>query len=550
MASRLIKKLFGQAPQKKPAGPKKNIEKQPEPDRRVYHSGELKQMVLYTQLDDNLDLFKTVLGLNKDVIFRKFRLGVAEQTEAVVVYVEGMVDKNLLNNGIARPLMLESRREGFHGAGQNLLELVKDFTVTVSDVHDAGNMEDLVNGVLYGDVALLIDGYDIALLIGVQSWDTRQVSEPQSEVLVRGPREGFTETLRTNTTMIRRRLRSPNLIFEDYNIGRVTYTGVAVAYIRGIVSPDLVDEVKRRLKRIEIDGILESGYLEEFIEDQTYSPFPQVLRTERPDRVAAALLEGRVAILTDGTPFVLIVPAEFFSLMQSPEDYYERYVLGTAIRWLRYSALFMSLLLPAFYIAITTYHQEMIPTRLLISIAAAREGVPFPALVEAVVMVFTFEALREAGVRLPRAVGQAISIVGALVIGQAAVQAGMVSPLMVIVVAVTGIASFLNPAFNVGISLRLLSFPMMLLAGVLGLFGVMVGVLAILIHLAGLRSFGVPYLASLAPLHTGDLKDVLVRAPWWAMGRRPDETANLNRHRQPRGMKPSTSKPGGRQGGE
>lgn len=550
MVSRLLKKLLKKAPQKKPAGSAKNGSNQSEPDRQVYRAEDLQQMAVSSRLKDNLELLKTIIGQNTDVIFRKFRLGIAEQTEAAIIYVDGMTDKALLNNSITKPLMLESRRDGFNTAGKNLLELVKNFAVTVSEVRDAGVMEDVVNGILYGDVVLLIDGQDTALVMGLKGWDARNVAEPESEILVRGPREGFTETLRTNTSMIRRRLRSPNLIFEDFNIGRITYTGVTIAYIRGIVSPDMVVEVKRRLQRIDIGGVLESGYLEELIEDDPYSPFPQILHTERPDRVAAALLEGRVAILTDGTPFVLIVPAEFVSLMQSPEDYYERYVLGTAVRWLRFIAFAISLLLPSLYIAITTYHQEMIPTRLLISIAAAREGVPFPALVEALVMVFTFEALREAGIRLPRAVGQAVSIVGALVIGQAAVQAGVVSPLMVIVVAITGIASFMNPAFNVGVTMRLLAFPMMLLAGTLGLFGVMVGLLAILIHLAGLRSFGVPYLASLAPLHPGDLKDVLVRAPWWAMDSRPDETAKLNRRRQARGLKPSVSKPGGRQGEE
>lgn len=550
VASRLLKKMFGKCRRKKPPGDNKQLVPHPEPDRRVYRAGELQRVALSSELQDNLDLLQTIIGLNTDVIFRKFRLGMVEQVEAAVVYVDGMTDKNLINDGIMKPLMLRRDRQGTEPGGKNLLELVKNLGVTVSELRDTGVMEDIVNGVLYGDVALLIDGYDTALLLGVRGWNARQVSEPQSEILVRGPREGFTETLRTNTTLIRRRLRSPNLVFEDFNIGRVTYTGVSIAYIRGLAAPDLVAEVKRRLKRIDIDGVLESGYLEEFIEDVPYSPFPQVLRTERPDRVAAALLEGRVAILTDGTPFALVVPAEFVTMMQSPEDYYERYVLGTAIRWLRYIGFTVSLLLPSLYIAITTFHQEMIPTRLLIGIAAAREGVPFPALVEALMMVFTFEALREAGVRLPRAVGQAVSIVGALVIGQSAVQAGIVSPLMVIVVAVTGIASFMHPAFNIAVSMRLLTFPMMLLAGVLGLFGVMVGVLAILIHLVGLRSFGVPYMASLTPLHAGDLKDVLVRAPWWAMDNRSDETNKLNRRRQARGMKPSAAKPDGRRGEE
>ncbi|MFZ5631567.1 MAG: spore germination protein [Bacillota bacterium] len=546
--SRLFKYLFKKAPHKKPAPTTPKGKNQPYSGRRAYNSGELKQIRLSPRLDDNLNLLESILGRNTDVIIRRFRLGMAEQTGAAIIYVDGMVDKDVLNSNVMKPLMLESRKAGFSPAGENLLGLVKNFTVTVSNIRDTRIMDEVVTGILYGDVILLIDGQDTALILGIKGWSARQVTEPEAEVLVRGPREGFTETLRTNTTLIRRRLRSPNLTFEDLHIGRVTYTGVTIAYIRGIASPDLVAEVKNRLRRIDIDGVLESGYLEELIEDNPYSPFPHIFHTERPDRVAAALLEGRVAVLTDGTPITLVVPGEFITFMQSPEDYYERYILGTSIRWLRYIAFTISLLLPSLYIAITTFHQEMIPTRLLISLAAAREGVPFPALVEAMLMEFTFEALREAGIRLPRAVGQAVSIVGALVIGQAAVQAGIVSPLMVIVVAITGIASFMNPAFNIAITMRLLRFPMMLLAGTLGLFGVMAGILVILIHLAGLRSFGVPYLASLAPLHTGDLKDVAVRAPWWAIDRRPAETGKLNRRRQAPGQKPSPPAPDGRQG--
>jgi len=549
VVSRLLKKIFKKAPEKKPSGPLINARKQPEPDRRVYHAEELKQMKVSSSLNNNLDLLKAILGQNTDVIFRRFKLGMEEQTEAAVIYVDGLTDMNLLNNAIMKPLILESGQAGFNPVRGNLLEFVNNSVITGANVKNARVMEDAVTGILYGEVLLLINGQDNALRISINAWKSRDVTEPKSEVVVRGPREGFTETLRTNTTLIRRRLRSPNLIFEDFHIGRVTYTGVTIAYIRGIVSPDMVAEVKRRLQRIDIGGVLESGYLEEFIEDDPYSPFPQVVHTERPDRVVATLLEGRVAILTDGTPFALIVPAEFITFMQTPEDYYERYILSTAIRCLRYIAFGMSLLLPSLYIAITTFHQEMIPTRLLITLAAAREGVPFPALVEALMMEFTFEALREAGIRLPRAVGQAVSIVGALVIGQAAVQAGIVSSLMVIVVAITGIASFMNPSFNIALTMRLLRFPLMLLAATLGLFGVMVGILAMLIHLAGLRSFGVPYLASLAPLHTGDLKDVAVRAPWWAMDSRPAETAKLNRRGQSRRMKPSASKPGGRQEG-
>ncbi|MCL5290415.1 MAG: spore germination protein [Firmicutes bacterium] len=547
---RFFKNLIKKAPQKKPAPPAANGRNRPDPGQPPCSKEDLIKTPISTSLDSNLDTLKNILSHNNDVVFRRFRLGMGNQAEAAVIYVDGMIHKAIINNDIMKPLMLESRMAGNNTPGKGLLELIKDFTISVSEVREARSMDKVVAGVLYGDAALLVDGLDTALVMDVKGWNSRAVEEPQSEILVRGPREGFTETLRVNTTLIRRRLRSPNLVFEDLSIGRVSHTGVIMVYLRGIASTDMVAEVRSRLQRINIDGILESGYLEEFIEDSPYSPFPQVAHTERPDRVAASLLEGRVAILTDGTPFALIVPAEFITFMQSPEDYYERYMLGTAIRWLRYFTFAMSLLLPSLYIAVTTFHQEMIPTRLIISLAAAREGVPFPAFVEALIMEFTFEALREAGIRLPRAVGQAVSIVGALVIGQAAVQAGVVSPLMVIVVAITGIASFLSPAFNMAIAIRFLRFPMMILAATLGLFGVMVGVLAILIHLSGLRSFGVPYLAPLAPFHPGNMKDVAVRAPWWAMDRRPSETGSLNPRRQAPGMKPSKPDPGGKKGGE
>ena len=546
MVFRLLKMFFKKSPQKKPADYNISDKRQPESDRRVYNTRELKQMPVSHSISSNLDLLQSILGQNSDIIFRRFGLGMAEQIDLAVIYADGMTDKTNLNKDILKPLMLESRNEGFNPSKENILYIIKNFTVT-SYVSEARDMNELVTAILEGNVVLLISGQSTALILQNTGLKSRAISEPQTEVLVRGPKEGFIENITTNITLIRRRLKSPNLIFEDLHIGRITYTAVTVAYIKGLVSPDLVAETKRRLGRIDIDGVLESGYLEEFIEDNSYSPFPQILHTERPDRVVASLLEGRIAILTDGTPFALIAPAEFTTFMKSPEDYYERYILGTAILWLRYIALVMSLLLPSLYIAITTFHQEMIPTKLLISIAESRQGVPFPALVEALAMEFIFEFIREAGLRLPRAVGQAVSIVGGLVIGQSAVQAGIVSPLMIIVVAVTGMASFITPSYNIGVSLRLLRFPMMLLGGTLGLFGIMTGILAIIIHMAGLRTFDVPYLASMAPLHMSDLKDVLIRAPWWAMDNRPVEAAKLNRRRQARGQKPSSSNRAGNQ---
>jgi spore germination protein KA len=295
--------------------------------------------------------------------------------------------------------------------------------------------------------------------------------------------------------------------------------------------------------------VLDSAYIEEFIEDSPYSPFPQVQNTERPDVVAANLLEGKIAIMVDGTPIVLIVPMTFWAAMQSAEDYYERFLIGTFIRWIRFVFFLIALLLPAIYVAISTFQPEMIPTNLLLSIAGAREASPFPALVEALMMEITFEVLREAGVRLPKQVGSATSIVGALVIGQASVQAGIVSAPMVIVVSITGIANFAIPRFNLAASIRLVRFPMIILAGTLGLFGIGIGLLGLLIHLSSLRSLGIPYLSPVSPLSVRGLKDVLIRAPHWAMKLRPRLTGYQEPLRVPPGQKPGPNRAKKRKGG-
>ncbi|MGB9825095.1 MAG: spore germination protein [Desulfofundulus sp.] len=508
-----------------------------------YEAEELKKITLSPHVKDNVALVKQVLGHSSDLVIREFQLGVGGGIPAAAVFIDGMVDKCTVNDTLFKGLTLESRMAGLGGKTGDLPTLVRNFMINTCSLKEAANAFELLDGILYGEVALFIEGEALAFLADASGWPVRGIEEPTSESLVRGPREGFSELLRTNTSLIRRRLRSPNLVVEKLVLGERTRTFVEVVYLKELADPRLVQEVKERLARIKVDGIIESGNIEELIEDHPYSPFPQVFRTERPDRVVSMLLDGRVAIITDGTPFVLVVPAEFVVFMQSSEDYYERSFLATAVRWLRYIAFIMSLTLPSFYIALTTYHQEMIPPKLLITIAASREGVPFPAFVEAFLMEFTFEALREAGIRLPRNVGQAVSIVGALVIGQAAVSAGIVSNLMVIIVALTGIASFVAPVFSMAITMRLLRFPMMVLAATMGIIGVLTGLLFMLVHMASLRSFGVPYLAPMAPRHAGDLKDVLVRAPLWAMDARPSELAKDDPIRQAQGIKPAPPPP-------
>lgn len=313
-----------------------------------------------------------------------------------------------------------------------------------------------------------------------------------------------------NMSLLRKRLKTPALKIHTRNMGDRTNTSISLVYMEGIIDPKLVKEVETRLGDLKLRDVLESQYIEEGIVDQRYSPFPQMIATERPDVVVSNLLEGRFAILVDGTPFTLIAPVTIFSMLQSSEDYYQNVFMSVFVRWLRYIFFVLSMLLPSAYVAITTFHQEMIPTVLLLSIARAREEIPFPALVEALIMEIAFEALREAGVRLPKQVGSAVSIVGALIIGQAATSAGIVSAPMIIIVAITGIASFMIPRYAASIATRLLRFPMMFLAGTLGLTGVMLGVILVVIHLSSLRSFGTPYLSPVAPTMAKELKDV-----WW-----------------------------------
>lgn len=484
----------------------------------------------------NEQILREIFRDCSDVVFRSIRID--GQIQSLLVYVDGLVDSKQLDDGILKPLMhkgLPADWDNLNGMGR----VIEEQMVAAGQTKIATNVSDIVQHVLAGDVAVLVDGESNALLASIKGWKMRSVEEPGAESTIRGPREGFTENIRTNTSLLRRKLRTPRLKMELLMIGELSRTDVVIAYVDGIATPSVVEEVRKRVGRIQIDGVLESGYIEEFIEDFPYSPFPQIQNTERPDIAAANLLEGKVAILTDGTPFVLIVPLTFWGAMQAGDDYYERFLIGTAIRWIRFIFLFIALLFPSLYVAVTTFHQEMVPTNLLLSIIAAREASPFPALIEALIMEITFEALREAGLRLPRQVGQAVSIVGALVIGQAAVQAGIISAPMVIVVSITGVASFAIPRYNFAIGIRMLRFPMIFLAGTVGIYGITIGLLVILVHLASLRSFGIPYFTPLAPLTVGNLKDVFIRVPWWDMNLRPRLTGYKQPQRVPEGQKPS-----------
>lgn len=495
-----------------------------------------KHVELTTDIQQNEEIFKKVFENCSDVVFRTTRI--LGRTKALIIYVDNLIDNKHFEEVVLKPLMFQAISEEVHNSAA-ITKILEEQIVAVGQTTNAASIDEVVRSVLTGNVAILTEGTKEALIASIEGGERRSVSEPSTETVIRGPREAFTEKIKNNISLVRKRLRTPNLKMESLRVGDVSQTKIVIAYIKGTAPEGVVQEVRNRLNRIKINGVLESGYIEEFIEDEVYTPFPLVQNTERPDVVAANLLEGRVAIFTDNTPFVLIVPTVFWSGLQASEDYYEHYITGTFFRWIRLVFMFFALLLPSLYVAVTTFHTEMIPTNLLMSIVDAREASPFPAIVEALIMEITFEALREAGIRLPRAVGQALSIVGALVIGQAAVQAGIISAPMVIIVSLTGISSFTIPRFDMAFAIRILRFPMIVLAGTLGLYGITLGVLGLLIHLVGLRSFGVPYLAPFAPLRLQSLEDIFVRTPWWDMHTQPDLIVNDQKVRVPIGQMPS-----------
>lgn len=442
-----------------------------------------------------------------------------------LIFIDGIVDHLLLQQFVLPAL---TRRDAVVSCGMWLQDVKRELT---GSVEAASGLPQALGSVLEGDAALLFEGVPEILMAKIRKVEKRQIAEPDNEPTIRGPKEAFVEDIQTNMALLRKRIKHPDLKTEQLSFGKYTKTSIALVYINSICKKELVDEVRTRLSRIDMDGMLGSSYVEEFIEDNPFSPFPQVQYTERPDTMAAALLEGRLAILVDGTPMQLIVPVTLYMLLQSAEDYYQRYIASTWIRWIRYIFLLVAFFLPSTYIAITTFHPEMLPPNLLMTVAAARENVPFPAIVEAMLMEISFEAIREAGLRIPKPIGQTVSIIGALVIGQAAVQAGIVSAPMLIVVAITGISSFLIPHFDLALSIRLLRFPVMMMAASFGLFGIIISILWIYLHLVSMRSFGTPYLSPTAPLVGSDWKDVMYRAPWWSMKRRPRLFGTMNRTR-------------------
>lgn len=479
-------------------------------------------------MDLSVEKVKEILKDCDDVVYRDFKVGVKQNFSLCIVYVDGLINKESVSDFVLESLMEGARglEPSPKGIKDNLIELITKGNISITEIEEVSTIEETIDAILSGETALFIDKYDKAIILSSRGWPTRSINESQVETVVRGPRDAFTETLKVNTTLIRRRIKDPKLKVKMVQIGRRSKTDVAVMYIEDIANDGILAEVFTRLEKVDVDAIVESAILEEHIQDDYYSPFPQIENTERPDSVAASLYEGRIALVIDNTPSVLIVPATIGTIMQSSEDYYTRWVVAGITRIIRYIAAAVVVLAPGLYIAVTSFHPGLLPTRLAFYVAGTRVNVPFPAVIEAFLMEITIEFLREAGTRISGPIGTTIGIVGGLIIGQAAVEAGIVSPLMIIIVAVTTIASFTLPSYEFAAALRFYRFFVMVLASILGLYGIMLGIILMLTHLADLNSFGIPFTSPFSGLglNTGDLKDVLARVPMSRMRYRPTFT--------------------------
>ena len=463
---------------------------------------------------------------NKDIIIREFT--VATKYKAFIAYLDGMVDRITVNNFILRPLLI---RDNLEESPDCQLEFILQSVIETNQAKKVDSPDEAIYEILSGNTLLYVDGCDFYLTNETKGYDKRGVDKPLTEGVVMGSQEAFNETLRTSVTLIRKQIKNSNLTTEFLKVGQRNKNLCAVMYIKGLTNPAIIDEVKRRIDSIKSDMVMGDGMLEQLIEDSPWSIFPTVLTTERPDRAASHILEGKVAILVEGTPFAKIVPVTLPSLMHSPEDSFLKFQYGSFIRVIRFMSAFIAILLPALYVAATNFHQEMIPTDLLIAIAKAKENVPFPTIVEVLLMEISFELIREAGIRIPGIIGNTLGIIGALILGQAAVQANIVSPVLIIIVSITGLGNFAIPNFGLAFGARLLRFIFIFAAAVLGFYGIAVAAVIVTTLQMNVKSFGVPFY-SITPKSRKSM-DVILRWPVWMQELRPDNINTLDKKNQP-----------------
>lgn len=444
-----------------------------------------------------------------------------------IAFLNGMVANDIIDLHIVEPL--QRAEPPSHG---DIGQWLTDEIVSVNESARHHELASMTDAIVLGDTVLFFEGMEGALSFNTKQWVTRSIVEPEGEKVLRGPREGFNESLVISTTLIRRRLRTADLTFEFLKLGRRANITCSICYLKSLANLAVLDELRERLNNIDIDGVLAANYIEEMIMDSPMSIFPTVGNTERPDVVVGKLLEGRVALLVDGTSYAIMVPHLCIEMFQTPDDYYSNFLAGSVGRLLRLLGFILTITIPAIYLSLVTIHQEMVPTEVLLSINAARQGVPLPSVVELFVMLIAFEILRESGARLPSTLGQSLSIVGGLVIGQAAVAAKIISAPAVIVMGFTGITGLLIP--RLATSALLLRVLFLILSAFIGLYGLLMGIAGLMVFLMGLKSFGIPYMYGTSNFHPQEFKDSMIRAPWWLQRMRPRYISTQDSVRQGR----------------
>ena len=503
---------------------------------------------LTLNFDENYAFLEKALDRSGDIVKNVFYVGETVPVQAImdrqtninketkpkkaaVIYVDGMTDADMVEDFVIRPLLKNKCEK----TGQDLLSYVENHVMETVDWKEDESFEDILTDILSGNTLLLLESCPKAIILSTKKYPSRGVGETQQEMVIRGPKDSFTENMRINTALIRRRIRDPRLKMEHTMVGERSKTDLAIVYMDDLVRPELLEKVRKKVNALSFDGIFDGGMVEQLLEENVWTPFPQFQHTERPDKAASGLLEGRIVLVVDNSPGVLILPVTYQMFFQAGDDYYTRFEVASFARLLRFAASLFAIGFPGLYVAIAAFHTELLPTSFLLSIATARTGIVIPVALEVLLMEFQFELLKEAGIHLPGQLGGTIGIVGGLIVGQAAVEAGIVSTIVVIVVSFTAIASFIVPNESFGAVFRLLKFLFIITAAIWGIYGYLLTFAALLLHLSQLESFGVPYMFPSVcgeNLNYDDKKDHYVRYPFAYMRKRPVFTREGRRIRK------------------
>lgn len=485
----------------------------------------------FKDLDLTSENIKALLCGSSDIVFRELYINGNKNLKITLCYVDGLIDSKVASENVLKPLLQEKSLSKAKN-GLEIVNLITHGTLYYANQKVRDNIRTVISDIMNGSVGLIFNKDKLAVTFDIKGYEKRSITEPTGENVIKGSKDSFIEDLRTNTATIRRNIKTHKLVIEEATVGKQTLTNIAIVYVNGITNQEIVAELKKRLDKINVDNALTAGIIEENIVDNKYSVFPQVIFTVRTDKFCANILEGRVGLIIDGLPIAYIVPATFDTFLQAPEDYSYNFIVSSVIRFLRHALAFVTLFLPAFYVSLTTFSQEMIPTELALVITASKEGVPFPSFIEVIFMLIAFETLIEAGLRLPKNIGQAVSIVGAVVVGQAAVEAKLISPAVVVIIAITAIASFTMPNQDFSNALRLWRFAFVIVSSIIGLFGLSLGAILLLHHLSKMEVYGIPYMATFVGEDNVEIQDSIFRFPFTSQKKRPICLMPYNKIRQ------------------